>query len=223
MDVRGRRPGSSTDRTCERSVVAVGRDAAATPAATIMSAPLVTLRRRLRVRGGAGDDASSHPPRRGGGRGSPAGRRLEPGPARAQAAHPVALARDIERAARPRPWPTLASRVTALVRRLVDEAGSAYDIGQIVAELNDRMVGSRARPDGRGAGGGRAAGARRALLLARLRQRGRREQTLRTDQDNGLVYQDPRRTRRRRRRLLRPPRRGRHLNARGRGISAVPG
>ena len=26
------------------------------------------------------------------------------------------------------------------MRRLVDEGGSAYDIGQIVAELNDRMV-----------------------------------------------------------------------------------
>ena len=34
----------------------------------------------------------------------------------------------------------LAERVTALVRRLVDEGAAAYDIGQLVAELNDRTV-----------------------------------------------------------------------------------
>ncbi len=85
----------------------------------------------------------------------------------------------------------LARRVTEVVRRLVRDGGSAYDIGQVVAELNDRLV-TRVL----------------ALAAATLEDGGfplpaephcwltfgseaRLEQTLRTDQDNGLVYGDP--------------------------------
>jgi CBS domain-containing protein len=84
----------------------------------------------------------------------------------------------------------LASRVQTVVRWLAGHGAKASDIGRIVAELNDRLV-------------------RRALALVEVRldvegygrppvpyawlaagSEGRREQTLKTDQDNGLLYQD---------------------------------
>lgn len=183
--------GIVTDRDLRRKIVAEGRDPAATPAREIMSGPLVTLapdafafdailemtRRRIRhvvlvEHGRAVGVVSSRDF------------------LALQTTHPVTLAREIARATSPAALAALGERVTALVRRLVEEGGSAYAIGQIVAELNDRMVA-------------------RVLVLATdvLRVAGeeapaveycwlsfgseaRREQTLRTDQDNGLVYAD---------------------------------
>jgi len=104
--------------------------------------------------------------------------------------HPVTLAREIGRAPSRAALARLAADVTTLVQRLVDDGGRAGDVARVVAELNDRIV---------------------ARLLdqveAALRELGesppmpycwlvfgseaRREQTLRTDQDNGLVYADP--------------------------------
>jgi CBS domain-containing protein len=173
-------------------VVAEGRDAVATPAHAIMSQPLVTLppdayafeavleMTRRRIRHIVVLD----------------GRRLvgvvssRDFLAR-QAAHPVMLARDIDRAGSVDGLAALGSRVTRLVQRLVEAGGSAYDVGRLVAELNDRMV-ARVL----------------ALTTVTLSEQGlrapaapycwlgfgseaRREQTLRTDQDNGLVYADP--------------------------------
>jgi CBS domain-containing protein len=107
-----------------------------------------------------------------------------------ESSHPVALARDIARAPSVSALAGLAARVVALVRQLVGQGGRPYDVGQIVAELNDRVV-VRVQ----------------ALARAGLQERGdtppvpgcwlvlgseaRREQTLRTDQDNALVYADP--------------------------------
>ena len=108
-----------------------------------------------------------------------------------QTAHPVMLARDITRAGTVAELTDLAHGVTDLVRRLVREGGSAYDIGQIVAELNDRIV---VRVLGLTAAALEESGAGEPPLpwcwLA-FGSEARREQTLRTDQDNGLVYADP--------------------------------
>lgn len=106
-------------------------------------------------------------------------------------AHPIALVRDIESAGTVEQLATAGPRIQAVVRWLAGAGAGVLDIGRIVAELNDRLV-------------GRAL----ALVVTTLEQEGqgkpplpyawlvagsegRREQTLKTDQDNGLVYQDP--------------------------------
>lgn len=184
--------GIVTDRDLRRKVVAEGRDPATTPVSAIMSTPLVTLRpdafafeavlemTRHRVRHivlveegrlvgvvSSRDFLALH------------------------TTHPVTLAREIARATSLDALAELGGRVTALVRRLVDEGVTAYDVGQIVAELNDRIV---LRVLGLSAGALEAAGeeapAVRFCWLA-FGSEARREQTLRTDQDNGLVYEDP--------------------------------
>jgi CBS domain-containing protein len=105
--------------------------------------------------------------------------------------HPVGLVRGIEGAGTGEELAAVAPRVQAVVQWLASAGAAAFDIGRIVAELNDRLV-------------------RRALglVVSALEQaghgrppvpyawlaagsEGRREQTLKTDQDNGLVYQDP--------------------------------
>lgn len=108
-----------------------------------------------------------------------------------QAATPVELARAIQRCGSIDELSALGPQLTDLVRRLFEQGLSGYEIGRIVAEVSDLLV-------------------RRVLVLSEhaLRQsdfgeapmpfcwlalgsEGRREQTLKTDQDNGLVYEDP--------------------------------
>jgi CBS domain-containing protein len=108
-----------------------------------------------------------------------------------QGAHPVGLMRQIEGQESLAGLASVAPRVVSVVRWLAEQGATAHDMGRIVTELNDRIV-------------------RRALSLveASLEQdghgrppvgyawlaggsEGRREQTLRTDQDNGLVHRDP--------------------------------
>ena len=108
-----------------------------------------------------------------------------------QAVHPVVTARRIETAPDIDGLAVAAGGVERVVRWLVAAGAEVADIGRLVAELNDRLV-------------------RRALHLVQHRlddegrgrppvgfswlvagSEGRREQTLKTDQDNGLVYQDP--------------------------------
>ncbi len=108
-----------------------------------------------------------------------------------QGAHPVALMRQIDAQTDVGGLAGTAPDVQRVVRWLAEAGASAYDIGRIVAELNDHLV-RRAL----------------ALLVAELATQGhgpppmpyawlaggsegRREQTLKTDQDNGLVYRDP--------------------------------
>jgi CBS domain-containing protein len=188
----GRPDGIVTDRDLRRKVVAEARDPETTSAREIMSAPLVTVapdafafeallemtRRDIHhlpvVESGrlvgvvASDDLLF-----------------------AQAGHPVTLARAIGRAESVVQLRDLARRVTRLVRRLVDDGGTAYEIALLVTELIDRLVARTlalvldaletdqgARPPG-------------AFCWLAFGSEGRREQTLRTDQDNGLVYADP--------------------------------
>jgi CBS domain-containing protein len=183
--------GIVTDRDLRRKIVAEGRDAAATPARAIMSAPVVTIapgayawqavlemtRREIhhlvvlddgRLAGVVSSNDFVVP----------------------RATHPVTLAGEIARAPSLPPLAQLADRVTALVRRLVDEGGRASDIGEIVAELNDRIV---TRVLGLAVTTLEASAGPAPVGWAWLAfgSEARREQTLRTDQDNGLVYADP--------------------------------
>ena len=108
-----------------------------------------------------------------------------------QAIHPVQLARDIEAEDGLEGLADAAPRVLGVVRWLAGIGASAPDIGRIAAQLNDRLV-VRAlhvvvtalEAEGHG---------RPPVPFAWLAagSEGRREQTLKTDQDNGLVYEDP--------------------------------
>jgi CBS domain-containing protein len=108
----------------------------------------------------------------------------------AQAVHPVSLAREIARAPSREALARLAGSVTALVQRLVADGAGAGEIAHIVAELNDRIV-ARVLAQAESAlvdrGQGPPPVAYGWLVFG---SEGRREQTLRTDQDNGLVYGD---------------------------------
>ena len=183
--------GIVTDRDLRRKVLAEARDPETTSAAQIMSSPVVTV----------APDAFAfeallemtkrdihHLPLVEGGRlvGVVASDAL----LFAQTPHPVTLAREIGRAETVAQLRDAAVRVTGLVRRLVGEGGTAYDVARLVTELNDRLVlrslalvtaalaaEGPERPPG-------------AFCWLAFGSEGRREQTLRTDQDNGLVYAD---------------------------------
>jgi CBS domain-containing protein len=108
-----------------------------------------------------------------------------------QGSHPVGLMRQIDAQADLDGLAATAPRVHTVVKWLAEEGARASEIGRIVAELNDRLVRRAialtvARLDTEGHG-------RPPLPYAWLAagSEGRREQTLKTDQDNGLVYQDP--------------------------------
>jgi CBS domain-containing protein len=187
----GQPVGIVTDRDLRRKVVAEGRDAHTTPVSAIMSAPLVTLppaafafeallemtRRRIRHIVVVDDGRAV---------GVVSSRDLLV----LQTTHPVTVARELSRAASIEALAALAPRVTELVRELLAEGGRVHDIAQLTAELNDRMVIRVLDLVRRELG---AAGLDPPVGFAWLAfgSEGRREQTLRTDQDNGLVYADP--------------------------------
>jgi len=190
-DDLGAPAGIVTDRDLRRKVVAEGRDPATLPAHAIMSAPLIAVpptafafeaileMTRWAIHHLAVVEA-----------GRLVGILSTYDLLRLQASHPVTLAREIGRATSLESLVDLARRVTPLVRQLVDAGGTAYDIGQLVAELNDRLV---QRVLGLAADELAATGATPPVPFCWLvlGSEARREQTLRTDQDNGLVYADP--------------------------------
>jgi CBS domain-containing protein len=183
--------GIVTDRDLRRRVVAEGRDAASTVASQIMSAPLAGIRpaafafeailemTRREIRHLAVLDEERL-----------VGMISMHDVVLAQTLHPVMVVREIARAVSLEALATLGARVADLARRLVGEGGSAYDVGQLISELNDRMVrrvlgltaealeesGDEAPPV--------------AYCWLSFGSEARREQTLRTDQDNGLVFAD---------------------------------
>lgn len=186
----GRPIGIVTDRDLRAKVLAGGLPST-TPAADIMSAPLASIdgrrppfdallemtRRRIHHLGVVAEGRLT---------GLLSSRDL----LRLQEAHPVRLMREIDAQDTLEGLRAAAPRVVAVARRLLDGGASAHDVGRIVAELNDRLV-------------QRALAAALAALAAEGREppvrytwiaagsEGRREQTLKTDQDNGLVYEDP--------------------------------
>jgi CBS domain-containing protein len=108
-----------------------------------------------------------------------------------QGAQPVGLAREIEAVGSEEALAAVASRVPAVVRWLAGGGAGAAETGRLVAELNDRLV-RRALDlvlSATEAAGGGWPPVPFAWLAAG--SEGRREQTLKTDQDNGLVYRDP--------------------------------
>lgn len=108
----------------------------------------------------------------------------------AEGAHPLALARAIEGGQGLDALAASARRLVDVVRWLAAGGAAASEIGRFVAELNDRLV-ARALTLVAGAleaeGHGRAPRPYSWLVAG---SEGRREQTLKTDQDNGLVYAD---------------------------------
>jgi len=187
---RGEPLGIVTDRDLRNRVVAAGA-AADLPAAQIMSAPLVSVpadtpafealfemtRRSVHHLGVLEGErlvavVSSHDM------------------VIADGAHPLALARAIEAAESLEGLAASAPRVIAVVRWLVDSGASASEIGRLVSEINDRLV-TRALAlveralEAEGHGGPPVP---YSWLVAG--SEGRREQTLKTDQDNALVYAD---------------------------------
>jgi CBS domain-containing protein len=183
--------GIVTDRDLRNRVLAPGLDPS-TPVARIMSSPLVSVESET-----SAFDALLEMTRRNihhlgvltGGHltGVVSGHDL----LGLQAAHPVATARRIETAADVDGLVRAAAQVEGVVRWLAAGGAEATDIGRIVAELNDRLV-RRALAlvqAGLEAGGQGRAPVGFSWLVAG--SEGRREQTLKTDQDNGLVYRDP--------------------------------
>jgi len=109
----------------------------------------------------------------------------------AEGAHPLALARAIEGESSLDGLGAAAARLTDVVRWLVSGGSSASEVGRLIAELNDRLVTralalvERSLEEG---GHGRPPVPYSWLAAG---SEARREQTLKTDQDNGLVYADP--------------------------------
>lgn len=107
-----------------------------------------------------------------------------------QAAAPLELSRAIELSPSAAALAELMPRLTEGVRRLFEQGLSSYQIGRIVSELNDQVIArtltftEQALRDQ-----GQTPPTRFCWLV--LGSEGRREQTLRTDQDNALVYEDP--------------------------------
>ena len=187
----GRPLGIVTDRDLRNRVVAAERSPD-DPVSAVMSAPLVTIeaaapgweallemtRRHLHHLGVVD-------------RGRLAGVVSATDILQVQGGHPVTLAREIDTQASIEGLAAAAPRVQGVVRWLVGAGTAVAQIGRIVAELNDRLV-RRAvalseaglRADGHG-------GAPVAFSWIAAGSEGRREQTLKTDQDNGLVFDDP--------------------------------
>ena len=188
----GRPVGIVTDRDLRTKIVAAGCDPVGARAATIMSAPLTAIgpdsfafealvemtRREIhhlpvideaRLVGVLSSRDFLH----------------------LQTTHPIMVAREIGIATSLSELASLARRTTTLIGTLVRQGGSADDVGQIVAELNDRLVARvlQLTESSLAAAGGGAPPVPYCWLL--FGSEARREQTLRTDQDNGLVYADP--------------------------------
>lgn len=107
------------------------------------------------------------------------------------AAAPVQLARMIRSARTLKELAPVLPALVETIRRLFEQGLSGSDIGRIAAEINDhlvRQVLGLVEEALRDSGAGTPPVAYCWLALG---SEGRREQTIRTDQDNALVYEDP--------------------------------
>jgi CBS domain-containing protein len=108
-----------------------------------------------------------------------------------QGAHPVALVRQIEAQETVDGLAAVAVQVPTVVRRVARDGVGAIDLARLVAEINDRLVRRAVQlAEGRLAASGNGRPPVPYSWLA-LGSEGRREQTFKTDQDNGLIYEDP--------------------------------
>ena len=191
LDPAGQPCGIVTDRDLRAKVVALGRDPSLTTARAVMSSPPITIsvtafaveallemtQREIhhlvvlddgRLCGVISSDSLVALP----------------------AAHPVLLARAIGRAGSVPALADLAARAAELVHVLVERGTRAPAIAGIVAEINDRLVRRVLTLAEATVTARLGAGAPLPYCWLLFGSEGRREQTLRTDQDNGLVYAD---------------------------------
>jgi CBS domain-containing protein len=186
----GRPVGIVTDRDLRRRIVGEGRDARTTAASAVMSSPVISVPAEAFV-----VDALVVMTRRGihhlavASKGRFVGVISSSDLLRLELPHPVAVSRAIGGANSLDALRSVGSAVMQITRRLVSAGASALDVGALVAELNDQLVQRvlSLTAEQLAAGGDQAPG--RYCWLA-FGSEARREQTLKTDQDNGLVYAD---------------------------------
>jgi CBS domain-containing protein len=191
VDPGGELLGIVTDRDLRRRVVAQDRPPA-TPVAAIMSSPVLFIER-----GRLAFDALLEMTRRSihhlavvdGGR--LAGVLSSTDIMWLQGAHPVMLAREIEQQSSAAGLAELAPRVQTVVRWLFQAGAGVLPIGHIVAALNDRLVRRVVSLVEEALAEQGAGHPPLPYSWVALGSEGRREQTLRTDQDNALVFEDP--------------------------------
>jgi CBS domain-containing protein len=191
VDAAGELAGIVTDRDLRRRVVAVMRSAD-DPVAAIMSAPVVTVKPEMLVL-----EALLAMTRRDIHHlvvveaGRVVGVVSSDDLLRVQTSTPLELSRRIQACGSMAALADLMSALNEGVRHLFEQGLSGYQMGRVVAELNDfvirRVLGFVER-DLDAAGDGQPPLPYCWLVLG---SEGRREQTLRTDQDNALVYEDP--------------------------------
>ncbi len=104
---------------------------------------------------------------------------------------PLFVAREIDMAGSCSQLASVRSRIELMVGSLIDRGVGAYDLGRITAELNDRLVRKiigllEADISSRGIGSPPV-----PFCWLGLGSEGRREQTVKSDQDNALIYRDP--------------------------------
>jgi CBS domain-containing protein len=183
--------GIVTDRDLRERVVAAGRDAGTVRVAEIMSAPVIGLgpgslafeaileMTRRDIRHLAVVDE-----------GRLAGVVSMYDFLPTETLHPVVLAREIGRATSLDGLAASGRRVVALCRQLVGERARAYDVGQIVSALNDRMLVRVLALVTEELGDSGEGPPPLPYCWLSFGSEARREQTLRTDQDNGLAFAD---------------------------------
>jgi CBS domain-containing protein len=110
---------------------------------------------------------------------------------RLEASQPLELSRALQASASLGGLAALVPELTGAMRQLFEQGLSGYELGRIAAELNDvviRRVLGLVEQELRETGQGLPPV---PFCWLALGSEGRREQTLRTDQDNALVYEDP--------------------------------
>ena len=183
--------GIVTDRDLRRKVVGEGRDSKTTPASALMSSPVLSVPPEAFV-----VDALVIMTRRGihhlavTAEGRLVGVISSSDVLRLELPHPVGVSRAIGAATSFDALRRLGPDILQITRRLISASAAALDIGALVAELNDQLVQRVLTLTAEQlAGGGDHAPVPYCWLA--FGSEARREQTLKTDQDNGLVYADP--------------------------------
>jgi CBS domain-containing protein len=108
-----------------------------------------------------------------------------------QAAAPLELGRLIQGRASIDELAGVVPELTRTTQSLFDQGHSGYEIGRIVAELNDLMIRRVLALVEQDLRAEQVGGPPVPFCWLVLGSEGRREQTIRTDQDNALVYADP--------------------------------
>ena len=102
-----------------------------------------------------------------------------------QGRSPLVLSRDIDRQTTVEGVVAAQERILALIPLLIREGAKASHIGHVIAEINDHVVNKLIKIAEEKVGPPPC-----AYCWITLGSEGRREQTFKTDQDNGLIYAD---------------------------------